>query len=412
MEVLVGWDHAEEAETIELLLNAGELGAQVTTDPLVFRRAASEGSWDVVILALNFPSADESFALFEKVQAWQREVPILGACRQGEIVHLARFISHGLYSVVTRDPSGEFILLLPSVIEAAHAASQAQRAKQLSERLREEIESVRQLQKSVIPREIPMPPGYQIAARYEPSEIRVMGDRPVILAGGDYYDLYSLDHRNVILLVGDAAGHGIKACLSIMTMRTLIHMIRDQSYTDTSHFVAEVNRRLIKHAIVSDEGGFITLLYCALDTTTNILQWTSAGHPLPLLQNLKTGEIRPLASPEQVGLPLGIDPDEDYHTVRSRIPAHSRLVLYSDGLADAFPAGGDPWSQFGEKGIKQSLLATADLSPSDALDKLFADSNAFTRGAGRHDDTSVVLVEKTVSQPRRSRPRTRERETA
>ena len=412
MEVLVGWDHAEEAETIELLLNAGDVGVRVTTDPAEFVRAASAGVWDVVLLALNFPSEGESFALFEKVQGWQKEVPILGACRQGEIVHLARFVSHGLHSVVTRDPGGEFILLLPSIIEAAYSAKQAQRSKLLTERLREEIESVRQLQKSVIPREIPMPPGYQIAARYEPSEIRVLGDRPVVLAGGDYYDLYSLDHRNVILLVGDAAGHGIKACLSIMTMRTLIHMIRDQSYTDTAQFVSDVNRRLVNHAIVSDEGGFITLLYCALDTVTNVLQWTSAGHPIPLLQNLKTGEIKPLASADHAGLPLGIDPDEDYHTVKSRIPTNSRVLLYSDGLADAFPSGSEPWCAFGEEGIKHSLRDSAKLGTGEALDRLFADSNAFTRGAGRHDDTSVVLVEKTISKPRLILPRMREGEMA
>ena len=53
-------------------------------------------------------------------------------------------------------------------------------------------------------------------------------------------------------------------------------------------------------------GGFITLLYCALDTATNTMQWTSAGHPMPLLQNLCTGEIVPLAGYDKGGMPLGV----------------------------------------------------------------------------------------------------------
>jgi serine phosphatase RsbU (regulator of sigma subunit) len=393
MKVLVGWDNAKEAETIDLLLNVGDIEARVTTEADQFVQAASSGCWDAIVMALNFPSVSESFAMFETIRARQADTPILGACHQGQVVHLARFMSHGLHNFVTRDPDGQFILLLPSVIEMAHTAVQAQRTHQLTDRLREEIESVRQLQESVIPHDIPMPPGYKIAARYEPAEIRVFGDQPVVLAGGDYYDIFSLDNQNVIIVVGDAAGHGIKACMSIMTMRTLIRMIRDHSYVDTAHFMAEVNRRMVDYAIVSQDGGFITLLYCALDTAAHTLQWTSAGHPMPLLQDLVTGEIMALGGYDKAGMPLGIDSEATYHSVTSCIPPNSRLLLYSDGLADAFPACGEHRRQFGEAGIRGTLRSTAGLAVDQALDRLFADSNAFTRGAGRHDDASVVLID-------------------
>jgi phosphoserine phosphatase RsbU/P len=67
-------------------------------------------------------------------------------------------------------------------------------------------------------------------ARYESSQIRVLGDRPVVMAGGDYYDVFSFDDGQVVLVLGDAAGHGVKACMSIMTMHTLISMIRDRRF--------------------------------------------------------------------------------------------------------------------------------------------------------------------------------------
>jgi sigma-B regulation protein RsbU (phosphoserine phosphatase) len=397
MQVLVGWDNPTEAETIGLFLNVGDIQAKITTDPEEFENAAAMGVWDVILMALNFPSLEKSFALFTKVRALQPEAPVLGACYQGEVVHLARFMSHGLHNFVTRDANGEFILLLGSVIESANQAVLAQRSKQLAERLREEIESVRQLQESVIPRDIPTPPGYRIAARYEPAQIRVLGDQPVILAGGDYYDIFSMDSKNLILLVGDAAGHGIKACMSIMTMRTLIHMIQDKSYVDTAHFVAEVNQRLASKAIVQDEGGFITMMYCTLNTATHRLQYTSAGHPMPLLHNLRTNEVITLGSEAEAGMPLGIDPNETYHSVSVDMPEDSRLLIFSDGLTDAFPAGGDMYDQFGEKGIIKCLQSARDLSLDEALDKLFVDSQAFTQGSGRHDDTSAVLVERSSS---------------
>jgi serine phosphatase RsbU (regulator of sigma subunit)/CheY-like chemotaxis protein len=395
MRVLVGWDNPSEAETIELFLNVGDTEAKVYTSPKEFRDAAANEIWDIVLMALNFPSIEESYPLFEQIRHLQREVPILGACFQGEVVHLAKFVAHGLHNFITRDANGEFVFLLNSVIEGAREAVMAQRARQLAERLREEIESVRRLQESVIPQELPVMNGYEIAARYEPAQIRVLGSQPVVLAGGDYYDVFSLDSNTLILLVGDAAGHGIKACMSIMSMRTLIGMIRDRKYKDTASFVGEVNRGLSSKAIVQDEGGFITLLYCALDTARNRIEFTSAGHPMPLLQDLTTNEIRTLGTDEDSGLPLGISEDETYHVVTAEFPEHSRLLLYSDGLAEAFPLECKEYGQFGEQGIFASLRSSAHMSVHEAMEKLFADSSAFTGGSGRHDDTSLVLVQRT-----------------
>lgn len=394
MKVLVGWDDPKEAETIDLFLNVGETEATISTSAEEFEKMAATGVWDILMMALNFPSTDESFSLFQKVHQLQPDAPILGACHQGEIVHLAKFVSHGLHSFVTRDADGEFVLLLNSVIESASASVLAQRSRQLAERLREEIDSVRRLQESVIPRDLPILNGYAIAGRYEPAQIRVLGNTPVVLAGGDYYDVFSPDNRNLILLLGDAAGHGIKACMSIMSMRTLIGLIRDRRYQDTGHFVEEVNQGLASKTIVQDEGGFITLLYCALDTMNNRLQFTSAGHPMPLLHNLDTNEVYPLGTEREAGMPLGIIAEQTYETGTAEIPENCRVLLYSDGLADAFPMEGKEHIQFGEEGIVRSLKASVNDPLEAAVERLFADSNAFTAGSGRHDDTSLVLVER------------------
>ncbi|MGE0756704.1 MAG: PP2C family protein-serine/threonine phosphatase [Pirellulaceae bacterium] len=395
MRILVGWDNAIEAETIDLILNVDESSAAIYSDAAEFEAAIVRGNWDVVLLATNFPNEEDSLALYKKVQETMPHVPVVGAWRQGEFTNLARFISNGLHSHLMRDSEGDYIFLLPSMMEAAMAAALAQKSRMLAERLREEVDSVRRLQESVIPRDLPAPDGYEVVARYEPSQIRIVGDNPVIMAGGDYYDVFNLDSDKLILLVGDASGHGVKACMSIMTMHTLIRMIRDQRYPNTVDFVSEVNRRLCSSDIVQDEGGFITLLYSTLDVQRHRLIFSSAGQPMPLLQNLDTNEVRCLGSEEQGGLPLAIDSDWVYEECDAYIPENSRLLIYTDGLDEAFPAEGDQkHDQFGIKGITQSLQESRDLPLDKALEKLFADSNAATKGSGRHDDTSVVLLER------------------
>lgn len=394
MRVLVGWDDEIEAETIGLILNVDETEVEIATSGPEFEEQVTNGTWDIVLFATNFPSEDESLPMFLKVQEAHDSIPIVGAWRQGEFTNLAKLISQGLHSHLMRDADGDFIFLLPSMIEAAQTAVLAQRSKMLAERLREEVDSVRRLQESVIPRDLPAPEGYQIVARYEPSQIRVMGSNPVIMAGGDYYDAFSIDSNKLIMLVGDASGHGVKACMSIMTMHTLIRMIRDQRYPNTVDFVSEVNRRLCSSEIVQDEGGFITLLYSTLDLENHRLSWTAAGAPMPVLQDLATNEVKVMGGEEEGGLPLAIDEDWIYEEVEMYIPENSRLLIFTDGLDEAFPADEEDADQFGIEGIIKTMKATRDMPLDDALQQLFDDSNAATRGSGRHDDTSVVLLER------------------
>src|SRR5207245_6832297 len=105
----------------------------------------------------------------------------------GNTVLTSGCLARVLHSYFARDPRGEFIFLLTHAIEAAFAMASAEQTRQLAERLRQEIDSVARLQKSVIPRNLQVPAGYGVAARYEPSQIEVAGGQPVIMAGGDYY---------------------------------------------------------------------------------------------------------------------------------------------------------------------------------------------------------------------------------
>ncbi len=395
MRMLVAWDDPAEAELIDTFLNVEPNECHVFTDPEELETALSTTKFDVVMLALSFPSEEAVFPLFERIRRAMPDAPVVGAWSPGEISQVAKFIKNGLHSFISRDENGDFIFLLTSIMEAAFMSVQAQRAQIVMEKLRDEVESVRQLQEAVLPRDLPMPPGYKIVARYESSQIRVLGDRPVVMAGGDYYDVFSFDDGQVVLVLGDAAGHGVKACMSIMTMHTLISMIRDRRFPNTAEFVTEVNRRLCNSDIIgADQGGFITLLYCQLDSETNILQWTSAGHPMPIMQDLKTNEIYKLGSKEEGGLPLVIDEDWEYEGCEAEIREDTRILLYTDGLDEAFPEHGKEEEQFGEEGIIKTLKECVNLPLQETLERLFENSLEATGGIGRHDDTSVVLLER------------------
>jgi serine phosphatase RsbU (regulator of sigma subunit) len=311
-----------------------------------------------------------------------------------EVFRVARFMTNGMRSYMLRDSGGDFMFLVRSALEGVVEAIRAEREQKIAERLREEIESVRKFQESIIPRDLRCPPGYKIAARYEPSQIQVMGGRPVVMAGGDYYDVFTLDDQSVVILVGDASGHGMKACMSIITMHTLVRMIRGQQYQNTAEFVGEINRRLCEQTVISDDGGFITLFYGVLRADRGEFQWTSAGHPLAMLHEKDGGEIKTVGSRANAGLPLGIYPDVQYETFSVPVPSKSRLLLYTDGLVEAISEGAEQHREYGVNGVVETLKRSSAAPIDRTLQALFDESYAFTGGAGRHDDTSVVLLER------------------
>jgi phosphoserine phosphatase RsbU/P len=396
MHILVGWDKEEEADLLNLYLNIGENEAAIVLVRGELLQKAHDGHWHVVLMALTMmPTVDETFALFCEMQDLMPGVPVVLACRSTEMLGLPRFLKHGLRFYIVRDFGGDFVFLTLAMLESAVDNCRAEEAKKLSERLREEMDGVRKLQESIIPHGMNPPPGYLIAARYEPSQVSVQGDRPIVMAGGDYYDVFRPDDRTLIVLIGDASGHGLKACMSIMAMHTLVRMMFGDRFRDTASFVAEINQRLCDNSIVQSDGGFITLFYAAIDTVTHTMSWTSAGHPLAQLQDLETNKVTQIGVDADGGLPLAVAPGVDYTAGKVVLPPCCRVLLYSDGLPDAFPQSTSGHKAFGVDGMVKSLMATQKATIGDALDHLFEASQAFTAGAGRHDDTSVVILERT-----------------
>jgi len=215
----------------------------------------------------------------------------------------------------------------------------------------------------------------------------------VILAGGDYFDVFRLDKKHIVLVVGDAAGHGMRACMSIMVMQTLMRMVHQRLFRKTSAFVAEINRRFCASGASQTDSSLVTLLYGVLRTDKHVFSWTSAGHPVPILHDRHELAVEPVAANDVAGVPLGVDPGMTYEGFQLQIPRGGRLLLYSDGLVEAFPSE-DTSRQFGTVGVQKTMLRTGGLSPAETLQALLDASHKFTQGAGRHDDTSALLLER------------------
>ena len=176
------------------------------------------------------------------------------------------------------------------------------------------------IQRALLPQEAPDTPGLSVHALYRTSET----------VGGDLYDVVRLDSRRVVLMIADAAGHGLSAAMLAVLFRNGLPIV-DASSGEAcapSEALQAVNSSLSR--ATAAPGLFITAAYCLLDIAEGKAIVASAGHP-PLIVQRRSGGIERIF---HTGPALGLYPDALFGQQEIVLDAGDRLVLHTDGLYD------------------------------------------------------------------------------
>ncbi|MDQ6942825.1 MAG: SpoIIE family protein phosphatase [Candidatus Eremiobacteraeota bacterium] len=186
----------------------------------------------------------------------------------------------------------------------------------LREQLRRKEQIVETLQQIYIPRAFPTVPGISFDAVYVPAE----DDARV---GGDWYDVFQLPDGRLAFSVGDVAGHGLHAAVTMGAIRQAIYVASLDS-PDPAAVLRAVNRVLLLQ-----QAGMATAIVGFLDPRTRQITYALAGHPPPLVAG--PGGARFL---EPGGIPLGILDDPLVTQARLDASGETMFVLYTDGLIE------------------------------------------------------------------------------
>ncbi|MGW3137212.1 SpoIIE family protein phosphatase [Streptomyces sp. NPDC001139] len=177
----------------------------------------------------------------------------------------------------------------------------------------------RELQRSLLPQELPDLPACTAAARYLPA-----GQGADV--GGDWYDIIPLSGGQVALVVGDVMGHGLPEAATMGRLRTAVHTLADLELPP-----GEILGHLNDIVAGMGEASYATCLYALYDSTTGRCSVARAGHPPPALVR-PDGTVHfpePDADP-----PLGAA-EPPFETIELQVPEGSLLVLYTDGLVES-----------------------------------------------------------------------------
>jgi PAS domain-containing protein len=160
--------------------------------------------------------------------------------------------------------------------------------------------------------------GLEVAARYRPSG-------PGTLVSGDWYDTVLLPSKEVLLVVGDIAGHGLDAATGMVAVR---NGLRGLAITGAGPGAL---LGWLNSAACHFTDGVIATAICGLyNPADRSLRWARAGHLPPIL--VRDGRAEALALPE--GMLLGADPDAQYDEITTTLKVSDMLLLFTDGLIE------------------------------------------------------------------------------
>jgi PAS domain S-box-containing protein len=273
---------------------------------------------------------------------------------------------HGVLQVGTvakREFSGADQGLLQLIADRAALAVQHAR---LYEREHGIVET---LQRALLPARLPQLPGVQVAARYVPGGI---GSD----VGGDWYDVFPLEHGRIGVAIGDVAGHGLRAAALMGQLRNSL-----RAYAIEGHPPAVVVDRLNRLVRDLEQGWMATLLYTVLSPDESEARFANAGH-MPALA-LELGDARFIDV--ERGPPLGVGADDEYTEVVEAVRPGTTLILFTDGLVEQ---PGVPLD-VSLSGFAKSSLASAATTP----DELCEDLVKAQLGEGQpRDDVAFVAI--------------------
>jgi serine phosphatase RsbU (regulator of sigma subunit) len=241
------------------------------------------------------------------------------------------------------------------------------------ERMERELQVAHEMQRSLLPQDLPSSPRFEIAAH----------SIPAYEVGGDYYDVLPLRDGQLGFLVGDVSGKGVSAALYMAQVKGIFQSLSSDS-DSTRDILIRMNGPLC-HGM--ERKSFISLLYAVLHTERGELSFSRAGH-CPLL-HVRDGEARYLR-PD--GMALGLDPTDRFAASLQeeslQLQPDDVVVIYSDGVTETRDRNDE---EFEYARLSDCVIAHRGDS-ADGILRAILDSVQEFSGKDEADDDVTVLV--------------------
>src|SRR5574338_50591 len=239
------------------------------------------------------------------------------------------------------------------------------------QKLEEELDLAREIQRNLLPQKIPHYKNFEIAALNVSSK----------QVGGDYYDIIELDENDCCIAIADVSGKGVPASLLMANMQAFLQVICRQN-VPLDKATGLINDLISKNTA---DGKFITFFWGILNDIEKTFKYVNAGHNPPLL--IRNGKIIKL---EIGGMILGVMKTLiPYRSEKIQLIKDDVIVMFTDGITEAMNKKGEEYS---DTSLEKLSLEISKETSENIINKIQLDVQKFTDGASQSDDITLVVI--------------------
>jgi sigma-B regulation protein RsbU (phosphoserine phosphatase) len=234
----------------------------------------------------------------------------------------------------------------------------------------QELQRAREIQQSLLPKQIPQLPGFEVAGAW----------RPARMVSGDYYDILRLGENQLGICIADVVGKGVSAALLMANVQAAVRAYASNSNSSAS-LCEKVNKLLCENIAT---GKFVTFFYGVLDSETRTFQYCNAGHLYPILVSHGLSKML-----DAGGAVLGVFPAWEYKDSMISLEPQDRLMLFTDGITEAEGANAQ---EFGVDSVASYAQLNSRKSAQELSNGLLAQVSTFCEDHFQDDATVVVVA--------------------
>ncbi len=236
-----------------------------------------------------------------------------------------------------------------------------------------DLEIARDIQASLLPRSVPVLPGFSFLG----------GSLPAKVVGGDFYDFIPFEDNCLGIVIGDVSGKSVPASLLMVASKEIVYS-RAQTTRDPGVLFQESNRRIysIKRRM------FVSLGYFLLDPEAMSLRYAIGGQPLPIVLRSGDGGPHLLEAPEH-RLPLGAFREVPYDTREFFLRRGDLIFFYTDGFTEAMDEQMNP---YGEERLMDAVARRQGAPLDEMVQALLSDIREHVHGAEQYDDMTFLVL--------------------
>ncbi|HEY4595922.1 MAG TPA: SpoIIE family protein phosphatase [Thermoanaerobaculia bacterium] len=237
------------------------------------------------------------------------------------------------------------------------------------ESLEKELELARNLQKSLLPGDLPAGGGIEFSTLFEPSAA----------IGGDYFDVLRLADEELAVIIADVSGHGLSSGLRMAMLKAALLILVEETREPE-----EILSRLDSVVRSNRERRFfVTATLGLLNVRTGVLRLTNAGHP-PTYR-IRGSEVEEILLPSSALGGLG----HNYVKATLQLAPGDAVVWLSDGLIEATNPADEP---FGYDSVKRVLAGSKGESVAGIRNRLLAAVESHAAGQPPEDDRTLIVM--------------------